>query len=257
MSFLKEFFGLGGYTREAAGFLSLAHLVSVSVPVVLMVLLAVWLGLRNKEKPFADKVKVLAVAVILIDAFELFKLIIICWRNQNPWEWLYSLPLFLCSIQLITIPLAAFSKGRVQEVSIDFVAIFGLLGALLGTYGAGNLYSCLPALCFDTVVSAVTHTISGFSALYILVSKTASMKKQNICITFGVLFGFCVAAYIANLLLDYNYMFLSQGDGTPYDILYNLVGGSPLLYPLGVVVLFVLYITAFYGVFYLTRKKQK
>ena len=46
-----------------------------------------------------------------------------------------------------------------------------------------------------------------------------------------------------------------RGDGTPYDILYNLVGGHPVLYPLGVVVLFYLYIVAFYGVYYLIQKK--
>jgi hypothetical protein len=37
-------------------------------------------------------------------------------------------------------------------------------------------------------------------------------------------------------------MFLMQGDGTPYDILYNLVNGNPVLYPLGVVGLFFVYI---------------
>ena len=70
--------------------------------------------------------------------------------------------------------------------------------------------------------------------------------------------GFCVAAYVANIFTDSNYMFLSRGDGTPYDILYNLVGGNQLLYPLCVVGLFVIYIAAYYYIFYaITRKKQK
>ena len=47
-----------------------------------------------------------------------------------------------------------------------------------------------------------------------------------------------------------------RGDGTPYDILYDLVGGNALLYPIGVVVLFILYISAFYGVFHLIRRHQ-
>ena len=83
------------------------------------------------------------------------------------------------------------------------------------------------------------------------------LKKKNIWITFMVLFGFCVAAYVVNILVDYNYMFLMAGDGTPYDILYNLVGGSPVLYPLGVVTLFVLYILGFYGVYASVVKKKK
>ena len=63
-------------------------------------------------------------------------------------------------------------------------------------------------------------------------------------------------AYLANILVDYNYMFLMAGDGTPYDILYNLVSGNKILYPVGVVVLFLAYIGAFYGIYYLTQKKK-
>ena len=53
-------------------------------------------------------------------------------------------------------------------------------------------------------------------------------------------------------------MFLMRGDGTPYDILFNLVGGNPVVYPLSVVALFLLYIVSFYGVYYLVAgRKQK
>lgn len=41
------------------------------------------------------------------------------------------------------------------------------------------------------------------------------------------------------------------------DILCNLVGGSPVLYPLCAVALFVVYISACYGIYYaLTRRKN-
>jgi hypothetical protein len=62
-------------------------------------------------------------------------------------------------------------------------------------------------------------------------------------------------AYTANVLIPYNYMFLMRGDGTPYDIFYNLVGGSPVFYPMVVVLLFVLYICAFWGVYTFVKKK--
>ena len=171
-------------------------------------------------------------------------------------DWLYNLPLFLCSIQLIAIPLAAFSKGRMEEAALDFVCIFGVLGAVLGTYGAGQNYGAYPVLSFDNVVSGLTHSISGFAALYILVSGMASMKRKNIGTTFGILLGFCAAAYGANLALDYNYMFLMAGDGTPYDILYNLVGGHQVAYPLIVVALFLVYIVIYYCGYYLATRKK-
>ena len=254
---MKDFFGFGGYTRPVEGYLSWQHLLFVSSLVAIMVLLAILLGRKNRHASPDVKNKVLIVAAILIDSIELCKIVLLCIREQDPLLWLYELPLFLCSIQLITLPLAAFSKGRVKEAALDFVLIFGLLGAILGTYAAGNNYASYPVLSFDNVVSGVTHCISGFSALYIAISGMQSMKRRNVPITFCILLGFCAAALVANLLLPYNYMFLMRGDGTPYDLVYNAVGGNPVLYPILVVLLFLVYIVAFYAVYYLIQRPRR
>ena len=253
---MREFFGFGGYTRPAEGYFSWQHLTFVTFLMVVMTAMAVWLGLRNKNKANRVKNRVLMVAAILIDSLELFKIVLVCIRGNDPLGWLYDLPLFLCSIQLITIPLAAFAKGRIKDAALDFVCIFGILGAVFGTYFAGNNYSVNPVLCFDNVISGVTHSISGFASLYILITGMTRMEKKNIPITFAILLSFCVAAYVANILLDYNYMFLMRGDGTPYDILFNWVDGNKVLYPLGVVALFLLYICGYYWVHYLVSNKS-
>lgn len=252
---MKEFFGIGGYQREPEGYMSWQHLVFVSSLMVIMIVLAVVLGLINKKKDEKKKNITVIVAAILIDALELFKIILICTTSGEADSWHNLLPLYLCSIQLITIPLAAFSKGRVKEAALDFVVIFGILGAVLGTYGAGQNYAAYPVLSFDNVVSGLTHTISGFASLYIVISGMASMKKSNMPITFAILFCFCVAAYIANEFLGTNYMFLVRGDGTPYDIFYNLVNGNQCFYPIIVAGLFVLYIIAYHLIFNLIKNK--
>ena len=259
---MKELFGFGGYQRPAEGYFSWQHIVFVTILMIIMVSLAVFLGIKNRRADDKTKNKVLIISAILIDAFEIFKIIIFCIRGNDPMGWLGSLPLFLCSIQLITIPLAAFSKGRVKEAALDFVSIFGLLGAVLGTYAAGNNYSAYPVLSVDNVVSGITHCISGFAALYIMISGMTSMKKKNIPITLTILLSFAVAAYLVNVLVPngdstYNYMFLMRGDGTPYDILYNMVGGNPVIYPILVVLLFVIYVGVFYWVYYLIKKKRE
>lgn len=254
---MGEFLGFGGYQRQPEGYMSWQHLVFVGSLLVIMAVLATVLGIRNRQKDLQQKNRALIVAAIAIDAVELFKIVVMCLRAKDPMGWTTELPLFLCSIQLITLPLAAFSKGRVQEAALDFVCIFGLLGAVLGTIGAGQNYNAYPVLSLDNMASGITHCISGFASLYILISGMTSMEKKNIPITFTILLGFCVMAYIANILLDYNYMFLVAGDGTPYDILYNLVGGNKIAYPACVVGLFLVYIVAYYGVFYrITHKKE-
>lgn len=253
MSVIKEYFGIGGYTRTPEGAYSWQHLTFVGLLLTTMVVLAAWLGRRNKTRGEDAHNRVLVWSALLIDGLELLKIAISCWNSAvlgDPWYdgILYNLPLFLCSIQLIALPLAAFSHGRLKEASIDFVAIFGLLGAVLGTVGAAQNYGCYPVLGFDNMVSGFTHSISGFASLYVLIAGRAHLQRHNIGITVGILSLFCAVAYGVNHLIDYNYMFLMAGDGTPYDILYNLMGGSPLWYPLGVVALFFVYIAAFYGV---------
>lgn len=252
---MKEFFGIGGYQRPAEGFFSWQHLLFVTSLMVIMITLAAVLGKKNN--PLSDKKKnlVLIFAAILIDGLELVKIFLACSQDADAWK--TQLPLFLCSIQLITIPLAAFTKGRLKEASLDFVCIFGIVGALLGTYGAGQNYNAYPVLSFHNVVSGVTHSISGFASLYIMFSGMMSMKKKNIGITFAILFGFCIAAYIANTALDYNYMFLRAGDGTPYDIFFNLVNGHQVFYPMIVIGLFLVYIVAFYGIYFRIAKKKQ
>ena len=51
-------------------------------------------------------------------------------------------------------------------------------------------------------------------------------------------------------------MFLRRGDGTPYDIFYNLVNGNKIIYPMIVIGLFLIYISVFYVV-YLSIQKRK
>lgn len=261
---MKEFFGLSkvgendyGYLRSPEGAYSWQHIIAVSLYLIIMVALAVFLGLRNKNKDYKQKNKVLIVSAFLIDGFEIIKIIVLSIRCQNPFQFLYVLPLFLCSIQLIAIPMAAFCKGRIKEACLDFVFIFGILGAVFGTVGAAQNYGSYPVLGMDNVFSGITHSISGFASLYIVISGMASMKKKDIVITLTILLSFSVLAYVANVILDYNYMFLMNHDGTPYSIFYNLVGGNKVLYPITVVLIFVIYVVLFYYVYDKIVKSKK
>ena len=256
MEAIKEFFGVGGYTREPEGFLSWQHLLFVTVFILIMIGLSVFLGLRNKGKDEKVKNKVVAWAAVILLFLKVLEMVVACLIAHSVKQLLYLLPLFLCSMQMIALPLAAFSKGRIKEAALDFVFIFGILGAVMGTYGAGQNFSCYPILSFDNVLSVLTHTLSGFASLYIAISGMTSMKGRNIWITFTILLVFCVLAYIADILIPYNYMFLMRGDGTPYDIFYNLVNGNKILYPLIVVFLFLLYLSLFYFVYFLVRRHK-
>lgn len=251
---MAEFFGFGGYNRTPEGYMSWQHLVFATFFLVTMIVVSIIVGLKFRNKDEVQKNKVMVWTAILIVASEVFHITICCIREKSFSPILHNLPLFLCSIQFITIPLAAFAKGRVKEAALDFVFIFGILSAVMGVYGAGQNFNAYPVLSFDNVISAITHTISGFASLYIVISGMASMKAKNIWITYVILISVCILAYIADILIPYNYMFLMRGDGTPYDIFYNLVNGSRVFYPIIVVALFLLYILVFYLIYFWIKK---
>ena len=91
---MREFFGFGGYTRESEGFMSWQHLLFVTTLMIIMILSAVYLGLKNKNKELTQKNKVIMWAAILIDGFELFKILIFSLRGKDPMAFIYELPLF-------------------------------------------------------------------------------------------------------------------------------------------------------------------
>lgn len=252
---MKDFLTGAG---EAQGAFSWQHLTFVTSLLAIMVFFAVFFGRRNRNTDDKAKNNILIWTAFLINGFELLKIVIGCIYSDNILESLSNdLPLYLCSIQLITIPLAAFTRGRVKEASLDFVFIFGLLGAVLGTYGAAQNYAAYPVLSFPNLVSGITHTIAGFASLYILLAGMASMKLKNAWISYSILGCFGIVAYIVNILLDKNYMFLMRDDSTPYFIFYNMVNGNKVLYPIIVILTLALWITIFYGIFHMIKRRNK
>ena len=260
---MREFFGLSiwvknhyTYSRPPAGAWSWQHLTFVGFLMALMVALAVYFGKKYKDKSAREANRVLVVSAILINSFEVVKIVVMCIRYQDVWYWRFILPLFLCSIQLIAIPMAAFCKGRTKEACLDFVLTFGILGAVFGTVGSTQNYNAYPVWSMDNVFSGVTHSISGFASLYIACSGMVSLKWKNFPIALTVLLGTAVIAYIANVILDYNYMYLMHHYGTPYSIFYNMVNGHKVLYPMVVVGIFVVYLVLFYYLYNLIREKK-
>ena len=59
VEFFKEFFGIGGYQRPVEGWMSWQHLLFATLMTVAMVMVAIWLGVANKNKTEKQKNKVL------------------------------------------------------------------------------------------------------------------------------------------------------------------------------------------------------
>ena len=97
MEIIKNFFGFGAkdnpYGGTPDGYLSWQHLTFVSTFVLSAIILAIILGVYYKNKDEKAKNKVLIWAAIIIDLFEITKIIIGCIDHITYWK--TALPLFL------------------------------------------------------------------------------------------------------------------------------------------------------------------
>ena len=91
---ISEFFGFGGYSRPAEGYMSWQHLTFVSLLTLAMILCAIILGRRYRNREGRQKNRVLIISAILIDGFELFKIIILSFRHSDALYFVRVLPLF-------------------------------------------------------------------------------------------------------------------------------------------------------------------
>ena len=254
---MGAFFGKPEF-KEPEGAYSWQHLLHIGILFALMIGFAIFLGLKNKNKDERIKNQVLIWTAFIINGFELFRVAFNIGASDDGLSWQKDLPFYLCSIQFIAIPIAAFSKGRIKESTLDFVFIFGILSAVAGNIGASHIYNSRPVLSITPFFSGITHTLSGFASLYIVISGMQSMKKRNIPIVLATLGCFCVFAMISNAAFDQNYMFLLDPEGTPYSLVYDFAGGNKYLYAICVILLFVVYIAIFYAIYYwATSKKRK
>lgn len=257
---IGRYFGFGPSLYEAEGWLSWQHLVFVTIMICVTVFLALFFANKTKSGTREQKLKVLKVASIVMISLESIKIILNEFNSDgsfNFWAFRSVLPLFLCSILLISLPIAAFGKGRIQEAALDFTMIFGFIACIAGTYLAANIFES-PILSFHVNVSVTTHCISGFAATYVLASKLASMKKENIWIVCCILLVFELLAFCVNQInlpdnYESNYMFLTRDSGTPFTIVTSFTGGIQILYTLCVMLIYFAYLGIFEGIYFLIK----
>lgn len=249
LSWLRIFFGFASDPREAEGFFSPAHLIFVSVMLLITVFSALSAAGKRRGADREMKMRPLKYAAAAILLLETFKAVILCTRGRGIVELRGILPLFLCSVMLFALPLAAFAKGRVREAALDFSLCFGPLCAVAGTYLAGNIFAS-PILSFDVLVSVATHCISGFAGVYIGATGLARMKKENRPVCALILLAFEAAALAVDIIqrdtpYQSNYMFFLTPDGTPFSILESAAGGTGPLYTLLVALVYFAYLALF------------
>ena len=236
--------------RQPAGLFSWAHLVSVTLTLAALLVLAYFLGRMFKENKKAQRIVLIASAAFIV-ALEIAKIsFLLSISNNIPDTLIGNAPLYFCDIMIFVIPVAAATKGRVQDCCIDFIAICGLLMGFMGNYFAGNIYGAHAAISFLAINSLLNHSVSAFASLFIWVAKINKMEKRNIPFVVGILFVFMTFVLVVAYVTNRNFMFYFSGDGTPYTFFHGLVGGNLIAYQSIIYILQCGYIGVFYLCYY-------
>ena len=256
---LAVYFGFAEDTRPQVTYLSWQQLTYVTAMVVAALIIGIVLGRRSRKKPFEKRITSLKVMSVVMVACELLKIAVICLRVHDISQARSLYPLFLCSIMLFALSIAAFAKGRLQKAALDFSIKFGFLCMVAGTYPAANMFPS-QLLKFELNVSTVTHCLSGMGAAYIASAGLVSMEKRNRGISYAILVGFEILALAADLwqrnsAYQSNYMFFMQSDGTPFIMYENFCGGTGPLYTILAFLTYPAYLLLFDTVYSLIKKR--
>ena len=251
MDFYKWFFLAEG--RKAEGLFSPAHLISVTITLAVFLTAAVLLAKKFKNDPKKQNLILIlsGVFIVLVQIAQITFLVVEYRDTSLPfWQGFWqtvigNAPLYLCDMQIFLIPLAAITRGRFRDWCLDFVAIWGLLMGFFGNYFAGNIYGGNPAFCFITLISLLNHSISAFTALFIIVSGLNKMRLKDIPFTVGILVVYMTVALVVDYVDEHNFMFFFRGDGTPFDLFLTLVKGNVIPYQIFIYLLQTGYMVAF------------
>lgn len=248
MSFYEWFFL--EKDRPAAGLFSWSHLLSVTIILGGLVVLGYFLAKKYKDNPKAIRLVLILTSATILSLF-IMKVGFLLHTSDDIWNTLLeNLPLFFCDMMVFVIPLAALTKGRIQDICLDFIAICGFIMGFMGNYFAGNIYESHPAISYLSLISAFLHSIFGFAAIFVFKAGLNKMEKRNIPFTIGLLFVYMSITLAVDYATGKNFMFFLGGDGTPFGIFFDLVKGNLIAYQIIIYILQCGYIGVFYLVYY-------
>ena len=236
--------------RSPAGLFSWQHLLSVTLTLVLLVGLGFFLGIKFRENKKGRAITLICAAVAIV-GLQIAKIAFLLVGTTDVADTLIgNAPLYFCDIMIFVIPVAAVTRGRVQEVCFDFIAICGFLMGFMGNYFAGNIYGSHAVISFLAINSLLNHSISAFTAAFVFAAKLNKMEKRNIPFTIGILFVFMTIALAMAYGFNKNFMFYFSGDGTPFTLFHDMVQGNKIIYQIIIYVLQCGYMGLFYLAYY-------
>jgi len=187
-------------------FWTLTH-VKIQLPLMALMVVVAWL-LCRLLKGRAERVRMIPFQVVaaVIALLEIIKQVKSLVDGYDPWH----LPLHVCSVITVLLPLMAFYRGRHQQALRGVTAAFcaGLITLMLilpnGIYSDSALQGTFRSFGYFHIT--VFHSLAVFAGILIFaLDLHEPQPRRDMKITFAVMLCYCVVAAVMANLLEINF----------------------------------------------------
>lgn len=233
--------------REACGIFTVGHFALLFLSII-----GIYVALRLSKNKTKDEVKVIIkVSTIFLWILEIIKIIfnLTTGNANNPNTYI---PLYFCSLILYAGLLSAFSNGTLKRIGDVFLATGGIVAGMSFMALPITSLTNYPAVHFISIQSFILHATMVYVGILINKTNYIEYDFSDIKYYFGLIVFTGIIAYVVNLKLGTNLMFISQNyPNTPIEFFYENTGK---IFPL--VMLIPQAILPFYLVTYINNKMK-
>lgn len=219
-------YGFFDYKANISGYygqdmFSTAHIVFMISAFLLMAIVC-FLTRHASKRAVDTYLKVLSVAVPIIETSK------IVWESYYDikvfgGQFNYSglLPLYACSLFIYSLPLAAWTKGKVKECALSFLTTLGIFCGLTNFIYL-NILSTYPLLTYASFISIYFHFAMVFTGIFLMTTGYYRPKLKSVLYSM-ILFSIyalivSVVNYAGNAYFgsdSFDYGFLYSGKTSP------------------------------------------
>lgn len=229
---------------------SVQHLLALGIVVCTWVILL----LLFKDKSAAVKWRVILLISLLLPILEGAQ---IAWYKAiGEFSWGYTLPLHLCSLMSIILPVMAITKNSLLQ---EYAYAMGLAPALMTLLTPDVYY--YPAVSFIYMQTMLIHGIICFIPIFLIFAMGFKPDVRKLPKVIAMLIGLAILIVPVNYLTDGNYFFLRYpAEGSPMELFAEMFGRPGYLIPtflLGCVLWAALYLPFIFAGWSTKRRQLK
>ncbi len=199
------------------------HIAMILLPLIMLFLM--YLSLNDKEEKVQDRCLLLlsSLAIVLFLSYKIYMS-----RHYDDFKWIDNLPLQLCNINLIVLPVALLKKNKTMFAFLYFV---GIIGGLIGVVMFDTYFLGRSAFSFPVLVYFVYHSmLVMFPILLVLLGKYTPCYK-DVLKAEKMLFVLALIMFVFNKILrivffvfSTNYFYTMGLEGNPFvDLLWRII----------------------------------